>query len=334
MNERRPLPSGTPIDLSAPYRILSLSGGGYRGLFSAELLAKIESMPELEGKPIGLAFDMIAGTSAGGLIAVALAHGVRASRVVEILEKHGPRIFPRLLFKSLSKLLNRQVYSAEPLKAAVRECIGTAASKPFAELSKSVMLPTVSWTGGRLVLLRSGTLDRFDNPNPCTVLDATCATAAAPAHFPAHPIGGDWYVDGGLVANCPDLHAFQQVEHLERKVMMLSIGTAGMSRASTPNQIPQRGLTWAEPALDLGIQAQETHTRESCARLLKEHYLHLNQLAGGNQKILNALDIATPDATTTLKTLARTRFKDLSENPAELRRLKFIIGTIAKPTHV
>ena len=134
MNLRRPLPDAEPLDALAPYRILSLSGGGYRALFTAQLLARIEAMPEFAGTPIGQRFDMIAGTSAGGLIAVALALDVPAHRIVAVLEKHGPLIFPRIRFKKLTKLLGRDVYAAAPLQNAIRACIGPRATEPFAHI--------------------------------------------------------------------------------------------------------------------------------------------------------------------------------------------------------
>lgn len=109
--------------------------------------------------------------------------------------------------------------------------------------------------------------------------------------------------------------------------MMLSIGTAGVTRASTPSQLPRRGIGWAKPALDLGIHAQETHAQESCKAILRNNYLHLNTRPGVQQKILRDLDTATPDTTTTLKTLANNRYKDLVDNDDQLRTLKLIIGS-------
>lgn len=326
MTPRRDLPEGELIDIPQSYRILSLSGGGYRGLFTAQLLARIEAMPEFAGEPIGNRFDMIAGTSVGGLIAVALAHGVKAQRIVEVLEKHGPTIFPEFIGKRWLKLFGRQVYSPGPLEAAIKACVGDAATKPFASISKSLMLTTVSWTAGQLILLRSGQLSQVSNPRVCSILDATCATSAAPAHFPARLIDGDWYVDGGLVANCPDLHALHEGEHLNVPIKMLSIGTAGVTRASTPDAIPQRGVAWAKPALDLGIQAQEKHAQDSCRLRLKQAYLHLNKRPDVDQALIRDLDRATPDITTTLKKLADQRFEELLKSHSEKSALKQIVS--------
>jgi predicted acylesterase/phospholipase RssA len=328
---RRTLPDTAPIEARGPYRILSLGGGGYRALFTAQLLARIESMPDYAGTPIGHRFDMIAGTSAGGLIAVALALGEPAEKVVQILIKHGPRIFPPMSLKKMVKLLGRQVYSVAPLEAAIKECVGDWATRPFSNIRKSVMLTTVSWTAGRLVLLRSGALSQLTNPAVCSVLDATCASAAAPAHFPARKMVDDWYIDGGLAANCPDLHALQEVEQLARPVMMLSIGTAGVTRDSSPDLLPRRGITWAKPALDLGIHAQEILAQETCAKLLGNRYLHLNKRPGVDQGALRELDLATPASTTMLAKLADERFRELHADQQQMQSLKQIVSSTICP---
>jgi patatin-like phospholipase/acyl hydrolase len=139
VTQRRTLPDTPPVAALGPYRILSLSGGGYGGLFTARLLARIETMGPYAGTPIGQRFDMIAGTSVGGLIAVALALGEPAEKVVRIHVDHGPRIFPLLSFKSMAKRLGRRVYAVEPLEAAISACIGDRATTPFASIEKSVM---------------------------------------------------------------------------------------------------------------------------------------------------------------------------------------------------
>jgi patatin-like phospholipase/acyl hydrolase len=75
-----------------PFRILSLDGGGIRGAFTAGFLAGVE---ERIGHPVGRHFDLIAGTSTGGIIAAALAFGEPAERIEQFYLNHGPLIFSR-----------------------------------------------------------------------------------------------------------------------------------------------------------------------------------------------------------------------------------------------
>jgi hypothetical protein len=239
---RRPLPTGDLVDFRDPFRIEA----------------------EFGGDPIGRRFDMIAGTSVGGLIAVALAHGVKALRIVEVLETHGPAIFPDFIGKRWRKLLSKDVYSATSLEAAIKDCLGAAATSPFADIKQ--------------------------------------------------------------FANCPDLHALSEAERMGAPIKMLSIGTAGITLASTPDQIPRRGLAWAKPALDLSIQAQEKHAQETCKKRLQQSYLHLNERPGVGQSVLRDLDRATDEVKVILKQLADKRFAELLKTDHEMSALKQIVS--------
>src|SRR4249919_2806166 len=77
---------------SSPFQILSLSGGGYRALFSARILADLE---ERIGAPIATRFDLIAGTSIGGILALALALEVPAKQMVALFEERADDIFKK-----------------------------------------------------------------------------------------------------------------------------------------------------------------------------------------------------------------------------------------------
>src|SRR5262245_15807132 len=87
--------------MGRPLRVLSLDGGGMRGTYAATYLACIargfaerRRVGELD---VGAAFDLIVGTSVGGIVACALAAGVPLGEVIELFRVHGPRIFPRKL---------------------------------------------------------------------------------------------------------------------------------------------------------------------------------------------------------------------------------------------
>src|SRR5215475_657100 len=84
-----------------PFRVLSLDGGGMRGTYTATYLDRISgAFARRRGVPaldVGAAFDLIVGTSTGGIIACALAAGVPLSEIVELYRVHGPAIFRRRL---------------------------------------------------------------------------------------------------------------------------------------------------------------------------------------------------------------------------------------------
>lgn len=331
MDDQFRVPEGRLTPAPACTRVLSLSGGGYRGLYTARLLARIEESDRFGdgfgkgGTPIGERFDVIAGTSVGGILAAGLAAGVSARDLYAMLAQWGPTIFPKLSLRTLRKLFSEKVYAAEPLERAIVACLDGGAGKRLSEIDKPLMLTTVSWSLGELRLLRSKGL-AGDEADSCTLLEAARATSAAPAHFPALLLDDDWHVDGGLAANCPDAHALNQAQRRGVPVRMLSIGTTGVRHRSVPSRLPLRGLAWAQPALALSMEAQERMAQATCARELRERYLHLNSDAGVDQHVLRGLDIATPDATAALMRLADQRFEELLANADEARRLRLIMG--------
>ena len=79
-----------PIGTDQPVRVLSLAGGGFLGLYTAVVLEGLEARV---GMPLGRRFDLIAGTSIGGLLALALAYEVPMSRLVRLFVDHGPEVF-------------------------------------------------------------------------------------------------------------------------------------------------------------------------------------------------------------------------------------------------
>ncbi|NIE67092.1 patatin-like phospholipase family protein [Burkholderia sp. Ax-1719] len=331
MDDQFRVPDGRLTPAPACTRVLSLSGGGYRGLYTARLLARIEESERFGdgldkgGTPIGTRFDLIAGTSVGGILAAGLAAGVSARDLYAMLAQWGPTIFPKLSLRTLRKLFSEKVYAAEPLERAIVACLDGWAGKRLAEIDTPLMLTTVSWSLGELRLLRSKGL-AGDDADTCTLLEATRATSAAPAHFPAMLLDDDWHVDGGLAANCPDAHALNQAQRRGVPVRMLSVGTTGVRHRSVPSRLPLRGLAWAQPALALSMEAQERMAQATCERELRERYLHLNSDAGADQEVLRGLDIATPDATAALTRLADQRFEDLLASADESRRLRLIMG--------
>src|SRR5262245_34092204 len=109
------------------FRILSLDGGGLLGTFSASALATFESHID---RKIVEHFDLITGTSTGGIIAIALAMGVPAADILQFYLSRGPTIFPRAgrataWVRTLTTLF-RPKFRPDPLRKAITDVIGTA----------------------------------------------------------------------------------------------------------------------------------------------------------------------------------------------------------------
>jgi len=93
-------------------QILAIDGGGIKGVFPAAFLAKIE---ETTGKRIVDHFDLIVGTSTGGIIAIGLALGLPASEILQFYESYGPKIFAGNRYVRLARQVGFAKYRSEPL---------------------------------------------------------------------------------------------------------------------------------------------------------------------------------------------------------------------------
>lgn len=323
------LPSHRP-SLAQPKRIkvLSLSGGGYRGLFTAAVINAIENRDSssLSSVPFGQRFDLIAGTSIGGILAVALSCGVKAARLEELLQEWGGAIFPSIKLLGLRKLFGRAPYNPERLRAAIKTVIPNADKRPLAAHQPGLLLTSVNWATSKLHLLGSAPTPDKDQLG-LTLMDAMLATSAAPAHLPPHAAGGQQFVDGGLVANAPDLLALNCARRMygdSAEIQMLSIGTANPLHGRDPSAIPSRGVMWAKPIIDLVMSAQEILAVQECsARLGPYRYIRLNTNPSGDQTKRMDFDVANKASTDLLLSLANDCVDTLQK--AEWNRLKAII---------
>jgi len=277
------------------FRILSLDGGGIRGAFTASFLAELER--EI-GAPIGRYFDLAAGTSTGGIIALAVALGEPASRIVDFYRNAGPKVFTRaapmkcgwfggiaraLLARRLRHLgltyddLFQARYDSAELRRALQEVFGT---KTLLHAKMRVLIPAVDLSRGSPVVFKTPHLpDASTRDRNFQAVDIALATAAAPTYFPHAAIGpGSAYSDGGLWANNPVLIALAEVLRLRNPgprdfdgVQALSVGT-GRGRYSLvpPNGA---GLAWWGPRLiDVMSLSQSEGTMRVAEFMLGEHF--------------------------------------------------------------
>ena len=305
------LPTGKPVVPRQRIKVLSLSGGGYRGLFTAQVIQRLEAelqtiLGDQSLTPFGQRFDLIAGTSIGGILAAGLSCGVTGAQLVKALKDSGQRIFPPLRFRALRKLLGRPPYSPEPLRATISALMPEAASRKLAQHKPALLLTTVNWTSSKLHLLGSAGTTEVDGLG-LSLMDAMLATSAAPAHFPPHQVSHHAFVDGGLAANAPDLLALQVARDMwpGADIHMLSIGTANPLHGRDPSILPNRGLVWAKPMIELVMNAQEMRAVQECEKLLGNHrYLRLNMAPSAPQVRKMDFDVADATSTQLLMSLA------------------------------
>lgn len=189
-------------------RILSIDGGGIRGTFPAAFLASLEE--DLDA-PIGSYFDLIAGTSTGGIIAIALAMGIPAKDVLELYEELGPGIFDQKsdgisgwLTQRYRKLRHYgwgPKYSTEPLKTALYDVLG---DRRIGDAKTRLLVPAWNASTRKVYVYKTAHHERLETDYKDLAIDAALATAAAPTFFREHITANDvGLVDGGLWANNP-----------------------------------------------------------------------------------------------------------------------------------
>jgi predicted acylesterase/phospholipase RssA len=237
-------------------RILSIDGGGIKGVFPAALLAECESVLRL--RSAGDYFDLIAGTSIGGILALALGLGLTAREVTDFFESKGPAIFPKDMLprNSLRLLFGRPRHSAENLRKCLQEVFGT---KTLADSRVRLLIPSFDATRADIHIYKTAHHPRLAFDHRLSAVEVAMATAAAPTYFPSydskHCIT---LIDGGIWANDPT--AIAVVEGIcvlgwkSDEIDVLSIGCT--EEAVDFKQKGHSALFWIRRAIDAAIRGQ------------------------------------------------------------------------------
>jgi hypothetical protein len=187
------------------FKILSIDGGGIKGLYSSTILEHFEKKYQ---NSISDYFDMLCGTSTGGLIALALSLKIPATEISKMYSEKGQFIFPKRtkLGGKIRQTFLKGKYSDKPLKIVLKDFFG---EKKISESNNLLCIPSYSLTDARPWVFKydhkEGTLAR---DNKALYVDVALATSAAPTFFPLAEIGyydSKQFVDGGVWANNPSL---------------------------------------------------------------------------------------------------------------------------------
>ncbi|WP_298337804.1 patatin-like phospholipase family protein [uncultured Erythrobacter sp.] len=276
----------------APYRALSLDGGGMRGIYTAAFLSRLSGhFAKGRGKEaldLGKGFDLIAGTSTGAIVASALANGNSMDEVVSLYRQHGAKIFPHRIAgkrSALARVPKGGKYVREgdtALRCALTNVLGEVSLADVYNLRGiSLAIPTVLMSEHRALVfkktLKSGSRD--DNYH---LVDICMASSAAPIYRslaavadPNCPEGPKQvFADGGLWANNPILVAL--IDALanaapHQPIELFSLGTCPRPEGEhvSEDEVHRSMLDWSLGA-DVGplsISAQE-FAFDNMARLL------------------------------------------------------------------
>lgn len=220
-------------------RILTIDGGGVRGIIPATLLAALE---RATGRPTRESFDFVAGTSTGAVLAGGIAAGIPADRLVALYATRSREVFRRVpLVSVLRRVLGGDPYDVEVLNRLVRDELGDARDWRLNDAPLDLLITAKRLTDGMpWYFVR-------DNPvNSCRagavrLSDAVTASAAAPTYFRPWPIAGiGELIDGGIgVAGNPVyqacVEAFQYTDaYTPADTLVVSLGTGKLLQRSRP----------------------------------------------------------------------------------------------------
>lgn len=254
--------------------VLSIDGGGLRGIIPSLILEALQTKLELRGGESNLykLFDLIAGTSTGGLIASAItvpstademnksSYELDINSIVKLYEDDGADIFPTGKLNSLRILKQafQPKYSAKNYEKILKETFGDATLKdPLTNL----FIPTFNMNNLEPYFFKNiNTNISSEVKNNFYIRDVCRATSAAPTYFPPADItaiGGKkryCFVDGGIFANNPSLYAYIEAFKLypnADKFVILSLGTGLNYRSYKCKDVKNWGFVgWVSPTND------------------------------------------------------------------------------------
>jgi patatin-like phospholipase/acyl hydrolase len=233
-------------------RVLAIDGGGIRGLIPALVLTEMERRA---GRRVFEMFDLIAGTSTGGILACALCapDPLPASELVALYEDEGPKIFDRSLFqriKSADGLLDEK-YDDDALDRALERFLG---HKRLRDTRPNLIVPAYDTALPGPYFFKTTKARATPESDDFALSVVARATSAAPTYFEPLEVGERSLLDGGVFAVNPAMSAFAEVlkEVDARDVVLLSLGTGQHTRRRSFDEIKDWGVArWARPILEV-----------------------------------------------------------------------------------
>jgi uncharacterized protein len=246
------------------YRILSLSGGGIRGVMTALWLHRLEKKL---GSPLYQHFDLVAGTSTGAILACAVATGKSTEEMIRVYRDRGGEIFPsqpQQFFNRLSRVISQGAdaprYDGKGLEKVLRD---EFKDDRFNQLKVPTLITSYNLLDRAALVLKTTKVEHQDLP----VWQVAKASASAPVYFPAQllTLNGTLVpaIDGGVVANNPTACAIAEAVRFTASLapaeqiplsqfVVASFGTGDVVKPITVSQSQQWGaLAWVLPLIDV-----------------------------------------------------------------------------------
>ncbi|PZM82122.1 MAG: hypothetical protein DKM50_04305 [Candidatus Margulisiibacteriota bacterium] len=284
-----------------PFRVLTLDGGGMRGLYTATkllgLAQRFNSSFKEKTPDIGKSFDLICGTSTGAILACGLASGISIHKISDLYIKKGKDIFTsptpntgttlektKFAFWSYNHV-NKPTAQADVLKNELDKCFGKTTLKDvYSNRNIALCIPSVDARNSKAWVFKTPHIPDKTRDDNYKLADVCMASASAPILFPINqqcnpdiPIEKQSFVDGGLWANNPIMIGLIEALSMAKEnqsIQVLSVGTC-----DTPNGDPNkaRDPDWGIYKWKAGINivesslAAQSFGYSNMARFLANH---------------------------------------------------------------
>jgi patatin-like phospholipase/acyl hydrolase len=315
--------------MNKPFKILSIDGGGIKGLYSSTVLEHLEK--KYQGSCSDY-FDLLCGTSTGGLIALGLSLKIPASEMSKIYSEHGKDIFPKQ--SKISGLLRQTFWKGkfkdDPLKKVLNDVFK---ENTIANSNNLLCIPSYSFTDARPWIFKydhkEGGLSR---DNEAKYVDVALATSAAPTYLPLAEIPHYDYkqfVDGGVWANNPSMIGLiEALTYFVGKdkeydgVQILSISSLNNASGKPTGLKRNRAFVqWRNDLFETSMIGQSNFTHYFLSKLheltgIPVEYTRIpSEAISAEQQHLVQLDVATTDAIHLIKGKGNDRGTLASKDP-------------------
>jgi patatin-like phospholipase/acyl hydrolase len=298
-------PNNMNTQANPKYKILAIDGGGIRGIIPTMILAEIEKRTQ---KQIFSMFDLIAGTSSGGILALGLTKPrldietsdsppvaqYSAEELLQIYLEYGAEIFYEpfweQVFGQIEDIFIQPKYSSEGREEIIRQYFGDS---PLENNLKEVFVTSYD-IEQRIPIFFTNKLEKQQIESKSfrklcsgfTLTDAALATSATPTYFAPYRVASShntngFYtlVDGGLVANNPANLAILEAQ-ISRKenqpvlqtedILLLSLGTGSLTSVYSYEEVKRWGLLqWAKPLLNIVLDGGSESVAGELERLFE-----------------------------------------------------------------
>lgn len=253
---RRPAPTATTEHDTGRFQVLALDGGGVRGIFTAALLAGLE---EDTGRRVLDHFDVVVGTSTGGIVALGLGAGLTPRQILDFYLTENRRIFANPLRWRILRRPFAAKYRPKHLQAALQRTFGETL---LGDSAVPLVIPSFNLGQNDVYLFKTPHHERLKRDYRVPMWAVAMATSAAPTYFPAFHLPGDGVrlIDGGVWANNPAMVGVTEAVSMFGQrlddVRILSLGTTSTVKLGRSGLNSSGLVRWGFNAADVFLDGQ------------------------------------------------------------------------------